>query len=298
MGGNGIVILKTNWRKISVKNLMKEAVARKKPFKAGDKGFKDALILKNFSQNEKVVMSGDSTYTIFACDDNLLKEAFVEKYPNIEIVSDNNELASLINLYFERFGKEQITSITKNAEEAFQNLFANEGIAKKIENKFKDVFANPEKFSCFGYGVFSTKSYDLKGGLNFFSKGTKFLAKKKGDSYRWETLVAVKCSYEVSETSSKFSASLKAIQDAACSANNVLSSLAENKALDIFSGGTPLKTDPILKQDESKQEEMIFLFKVAWESKLTKNNNLTHVFVKDIEFEGRSFFPSLTGYGV
>ena len=146
---HGIMLCDVNVEEVDWPRVIEDAMYRRAPFEAADneKGFRDALIAETFMQ---VVASSSSTaHTRIALvtEDQLLRRALeprAKAYPNVRIVSDLEQLKSLINALSSSIEEEFVARLQERAAKLFHDSESHEGLyySEDIEVRMKDRFGD------------------------------------------------------------------------------------------------------------------------------------------------------------
>jgi len=152
-----IILLKTPYNKISLKELQEKSIWRIPPFEdvkrgfeqckkcRAEKGFRDALILISLLGLVKKITKNK---VYFICSDKLLIEAVnnENKYERLILLEKIEELSSRLRLSFEEDNEKWITLISNKARDVFyKRVWEDCKIEEEIEERYPEHFKNPSR---------------------------------------------------------------------------------------------------------------------------------------------------------
>lgn len=276
-------VLKMDTTKIDWESLISRAVCRNPPFKPGDheKGFRDALIAETFLQ---LVAKSPVTPSIcrlaIVTNDDLLKKyisAATSGAKNIRVLSDMNELESLINTVASEVTEEFVTELKEKASKLFFQkedtacLYSREKISEKIlESYGKELKSIPTEGLYRENGtwwinepVFIKKDHQRTYWVTAIDIDSKL--------YKYENYEATPQNALLSAVPSGFSTAYSSAF-AGMMANALSSKSIEQNYLSAVPSDLPIALSSIKKMDVAKGQSK---FEVHWNANVTQSKKLT-----------------------
>lgn len=300
--------LKTEWKKIDVKEMMFGACWKRGPFVSGveGKGFRDYLIVENLRQNIENLSGKKGSKIIFVTDDEDQESWAKEILQGVSFNGNISELRKLLQTMREQKEEKDILEIREHAEKFFvEEIFPREEIRKKILEGFEKRFENPKRSLMDAYTSMSplvaNKKLLLRKESKFYNLGTNYLRKYRGSTFSWESNLRVQRFYDEKTEKSAFAVTLEGISNVSQVLQQTLGGvegnlipiegqLDEDLSQQYGYDRVKLSTKSPIVEDETSPKTYDFGFVVKWNVKVDNKGNFSDEKVLDISFD-RQYSP-------
>jgi len=281
-----ISIFEINTKKVEWKTLIKQSLFRLPPFDPGEKekGFRDSLIAESFLQLIKqspvtptscrlAMVTGDGPFAEFV-------KCSTKDMRNVRVLSNINELESLINTLVSTVSEEFVANMIKKASKYFFETGNNASLYFKetIDDKIRELY---------GQELDATPKEGLLRENGTWKVDDPVFVKKKRQRIFWITQIDVDAKllkYEPSETS-KVDSILSSISP------SLVSSIIASSAIELSHPSVVQKYDEnwLTGYSPASQKKVEVSggkssFEIHWSVNITQKENLTSPSIDEIKF--------------